>query len=84
MPSNWNSVDRQRSSKSSMSDLLSFVLPVQDKLVVRRSSVIRFAVDRGMDVNRDTTSKDTIVSSAPIFEIFYSLEECNSIGYGVG
>ena len=61
VPSNWNSVDRQRSSKSSMSDLHSFVLPVQDKLVVRRQSFIRFAVNRGMDLNRDTTSKHTIV-----------------------
>ena len=73
MPSDWNSVDRQRSSKSSkssMSDLLSFVLPVQDKLLVRRLSVIRFAVDRGMDVNRDMTSKDTIVSSGSILRSF--------------
>ena len=71
MPSNWNSVDRQRSSKSSMSDLLSFVLPVQDKLVVRRSSsVIRFAVNREIKINRDTTSKDTIVSSGSFLSSF--------------
>ena len=57
-------------SKSSMSDLLRFVLPVQDKLVVRRSSVIRFAVNVGIDVNRDTTSKDTIVSSGSILSSF--------------
>ena len=54
-----------------MSDLLRFVLPVQDKLVVRRSSsVIRFAVNRGIEINRDTTSKDTIVSSGSFLSSF--------------
>ena len=38
---------------------------------MRRESFIRFAVNRGMDVvNRDTTSKDNIVSSGPILRSF--------------
>ena len=48
------------SSRSRISDLLSRVLFVHDELLVRSSSVMRLAVVRGMDVNRETTSKDTI------------------------
>ena len=50
--------------------MFKFVLPIHDVLVVRSSSVIRLAVERGMEVNNDTTSKETIVSSGSIFRFF--------------
>ena len=51
---------RHRSSRSRISDLLSRALFVHDELPVKSSSVMRLAVVRGMDVRRETTSKDTM------------------------
>ena len=45
-----------------MLSLLNEVVDVQDELEERSWSVICLAVDNGIDVNKDTTSKDTIVS----------------------
>ena len=53
-----------------MSVLLSWVLSVHDEFVVRSWSVIRLAVGIGMDVTRETTSKDIIVSSGSILRSF--------------
>ena len=53
-----------------MLSLLNEVVDVQDELVERSWSVIRLAVDNGIDVNKDTTSKDTIVSFGSISRSF--------------
>ena len=53
-----------------MSILLSWVLSVHDEFVVRSWPVILLAVGIGMDVNRETTSKDIKVSSGSILRSF--------------
>ena len=49
------------SNRSRISDLLSRVLFVHDEFLVKSSSIMRLAVVRGIDVNRETTSKHTMV-----------------------
>ena len=46
-----------------MSCLSSLVLVCYDSSQVRSSFVMRFAVSSGMDVKRETTSKDIMISS---------------------
>ena len=50
-----------------MSSLFSPVLACHELSFVSSSSVIRFAVSSGIEVNKDTTSKDIIISSGSIF-----------------
>ncbi len=50
-----------------MSSLFSPVLACHELSFVSSSSVIRFAVSSGVEVNKDTTSKDIIISSGSIF-----------------
>ncbi len=46
-----------------MSSLSKLVLVCHESSLVSSSFVIRLAVSSGMDVNRETTSKDTMISS---------------------
>ena len=47
-----------------MSSLCSAVLVCHEQSFVSKSFVICFAVSRGIEVNKETTSKDIIISSA--------------------
>ena len=60
-------MERHKSSSSRMSSLSSPVLVCQEQSFVSRSFVMRLAVSRGMEVNKDTTSKDIITSSGSNF-----------------
>ena len=55
-------MERNRFSRSRISVMLVRVLFVHYELLVKSSSVMHLMV-RGMNVNEDTTSKDTMVSS---------------------
>ena len=63
---NRNSVHRQRFSKSRMSRLSRLVFNFQDSFLLSMRSVMVIAVAHRMDVNKETTSKDTTVSSVLI------------------
>ena len=56
-------MERHRSSSSRMSCLSSLVLDCHDSSLVSSSFVMRLAVSTGIDVNRETTSKDIKISS---------------------
>ena len=53
-----------------MSSLFSPVLACHELSFVSSSSVIRFAVSSGIEVNKDTTSKDIIISSGSYIYIY--------------
>ena len=64
----WNrsSVHRQRFSKSRISRLSRLVFDFENSSSLSVRSVMVIAVARGMDVNKETTSKETMVSSVLI------------------
>ena len=57
-------MEEQRLSSSRISSLSKLVFECHELLLVSSSFMIRLAVSSGMDVKRETTSKDIMISSS--------------------